>query len=70
MGVHMNEALKKYLQDRDRFEFDAASLEEHLRAMTEKVIPDIETQIREADRLAAELRYAPAADQRKSRHPR
>lgn len=56
----MNEALKAYLAKSDRVEVDLALFNEHLRNMTERVIPGIVDDIQERERLAAELRYSPA----------
>lgn len=57
----MNKALKAYLAQSETLELDPAVLEEHVRAMNERVIPRIVEDIREGERMAAELRYSPAA---------
>ena len=62
----MNKALQTYLADR-QVDFDPTAFVDHMRAMNEQVIPRIVEDIQEGERLAADLRYAPAATTRRSR---
>ena len=56
----MSDALKTYLAKREPAELDPALVQEHIRAMTERVIPAIVEDLREAQSAALVLRYAPA----------
>ena len=56
----MNDALKTYLAKADHIELDSTLVQEHMRVMTEEVIPAIVEDLREAEQVAAELRYVPA----------
>jgi hypothetical protein len=62
----MNEALKTYLQNSDTVELDPAPLDAHLRAMADEIIPAIVEEIREAEQVAAELRYSPVTTTRRA----
>jgi hypothetical protein len=61
----MSDALKAYLAKGESEELDADVLKEHLRAMTEEVIPAIVDDLRKADEVAAELRFSPATTHRR-----
>lgn len=62
----MNRALEAYLADR-KLDLDPEVFEEHIRDMNEQVIPQIVEDIHEGERLAADLRYAPAAATRRAK---
>ena len=57
----MQDSLKEYLEQLQKVELDREVLEEHVRQMTDSVIPAIEKDMRENERLAAELRYTPTS---------
>lgn len=57
----MQDSLKEYLTQLQKLEFDREVLVEHVRRMTDTVVPAIEKDMRENERLAAELRYTPAS---------
>lgn len=55
--AHVSDALKTYLAD--PVELDSTLVQEHMRVMTEEVIPAIVEDQREAVQMAAELRRTP-----------
>jgi hypothetical protein len=61
----MNQALKAYLEKSEKLELDVEAFEEHLRAMTDTVVPIIVEDIMEGERVAAELRYSPVTTSRR-----
>jgi hypothetical protein len=63
----MNNALKTYLEKADPVQLDSTLMQEHIRVMTEEVIPAILEDLQEAEQVAAELRYAPATTHRRDR---
>ena len=66
----MSDSLKDYLASRGARQLDVKLLEEYLSEMTEQVIPKIEKDIRDRDKLAAELRYSPSISTRHRNHRR
>ena len=63
----MSDALKTYLAKADPVKLDSTLVQEHIREMTEEVIPVILEDLREAEQVAAELRYAPATTHTRDR---
>jgi hypothetical protein len=61
------DTLKAFLERSEPFEVDRAAFDEHMRVMKEKVIPDIVKDLRESERVAAELRYSPSTGSRRNR---
>lgn len=57
----MTDSLKEYLAQRAPLDLDRSVLEDHVRRMTESVIPEIEKDIRESEQYAAVLRYSPTS---------
>jgi hypothetical protein len=61
----MRDALKAYLDETETVELDPNLLQNHLKAMADEVIPAIVEDLKEAEQMAAELRYSPAVTRRR-----
>ena len=65
----MNRRLNEYLNKRGAKELEASILEEYSVTMKERIVPEIERDIKENEELAAELRFSTgeASRQRKGK---